>query len=72
MNEMSLPTSRNGKAIRRIMSFEMSNLHYNWWEASRFLEITLNPPLEVPPPRYGRIYKFLFGQNPNKKKLKLQ
>jgi hypothetical protein len=67
VDEMSWPTSHNGKAIHRTMPFKMSNLHYNWWEASRLLEVTINPPLEVLPPIYGRIYKILFNQNLNKK-----
>ncbi len=46
----------------------MSNLHYNRWEASRLFEVTVNPPLEVPLPRYGQICKIMFGQNPDKKK----
>ncbi len=45
----------------------MSNLHYNWWEVGQFFEAIINPPLEVPPLRYGRIYKILFDQNPNNK-----
>jgi hypothetical protein len=49
----------------------MSNLHYNPWEAIQLLEAIINPPLEVPLPGYGRIYKILFGQNPNKKVMKL-
>jgi hypothetical protein len=67
MDEMSWPTSCNCKAVCRIVSFKMSNLHYNWWEAGRLLEAIVNPPLGVLPPRYGQIYKILFGQNPNKK-----
>jgi hypothetical protein len=53
------------------MPFKMLNLHYNWWEAGWFLETTINPPLEVPPPRYRWIYKILFGQNPNKKQYEI-
>jgi hypothetical protein len=64
---MSWPTSCNGKVVCRIVPFNMSNLHYNWWVLGRLLEKTINPPLEVPPPRYRQIYKILFGQNPNKK-----
>jgi hypothetical protein len=71
MDEMSWPTSRNGKVIHCIMPFKMSNLHYNWWEASRIFETTINPPLEVPFLRYGKIYKILFGQNPNKKQYEI-
>jgi hypothetical protein len=40
---------------------------YNRWEAGQLLETIINPPLEVPLTGYGRIYKYLFGQNPNKK-----
>jgi hypothetical protein len=53
------------------MPFKMSNLHYNWWEASWLLETTINPPLEVPPPKYRWIYKILFCQNPNKKQYEI-
>jgi len=67
MDEMLWPTSRNGKVIHHKMPFKMSNLHYNRWEVAWLLEATINPPLDVPPPRYGWIYKILFGQNPNKK-----
>jgi hypothetical protein len=71
VDEMSWPTSRNGKVIHCTMPFKMSNLHYNWWEASRFFETTINPPLEVPLLGYGKIYKILFGQNPNKKQYEI-
>ncbi len=64
MDEMSWPTTFNGKGVCWTLSFKMSNLHYNQWEAS--LEVTINPPLEVPPFGYGQIYKILSGQNPNK------
>ncbi len=67
MDEMSWPTSHNGKSIRCMVPFKMSNLHYNRWEASRFLEVIINSPLEVPLCRYGRIYKIIPSQNPNKK-----
>jgi hypothetical protein len=53
VHEMSWPTSCNGKAIHRMVPFKMSNLHYNWWEVSRLLEVSISPPLEVPPPIYG-------------------
>jgi hypothetical protein len=46
--------------------FKMSNLNYNWWEVGWFLEVTINPPLEVPPPGYGWIYMIISSQNPNK------
>jgi hypothetical protein len=68
VDEMSWPTSCNGKAIRCIMPFKMSNSHYNWWEVGQLFEAIVNPPLEVPPPIYGLIYKILSNQNPNKKK----
>ncbi len=64
---MSWPTSLNGKVVCHKIPFNMSNLHYNRWEAGQLLEVTINPPLEVPPLGYGRIYKIMFGQNPNKK-----
>ena len=65
---MSWPTSRNGKVVHCIVPFKMSNLHYNQWEVGHQLfEAIVNPPLEVPLLGYGRIYKILFGQNPNKK-----
>jgi hypothetical protein len=67
MDEMLRPTSRNGKVVCRIVPFKMSNLHYKWWEDGQLLEATINPPLEVPPLRYGRIHKIPSGQNPNKK-----
>jgi hypothetical protein len=47
MDEMSWPTSHNGKVVHRIMPFKMSNPHYNLCEASQFLETIINPPLEV-------------------------
>jgi hypothetical protein len=49
----------------------MSNLHYNLWETGQLFEVTINPPLEVPPLEYGRIYKILFGQNPNKRQYEI-
>ncbi len=64
---MSWPTSPNGKVVCHRMSFKMSNLHYNQWEAGQLIKATINPSLEVPLPRYGRIYKIMSGQNPNKK-----
>jgi hypothetical protein len=30
VDEMLWPISLNGKVVCRIMSFKMSNLHYNW------------------------------------------
>jgi hypothetical protein len=69
MDEMAWRTSRNGKVVRHIMPFNMSNLNYNQWEASQLLEVTINPPLEVPSLGYGGIYKILYGQNPNKKNM---
>ncbi len=33
LDEMSWPTSCNGKVVRHTVPFKMSNLHYNWWEA---------------------------------------
>jgi hypothetical protein len=71
MDEMSWPTSRNGKVIHCTMPFKMSNLHYNWWEASRLFEKTINPPLQVPFLGYGKIYKILSSQNPNKKQYEI-
>jgi hypothetical protein len=67
VDDMSWPTSCNGKAVCWIVPFNMLNLHYNQWEASWILEAIVNSPLGVPPPRYGQIYKILFGQSPNKK-----
>jgi hypothetical protein len=67
VGEMLWPTSCNGRGVHRIMPFKMSNLHYNRWEVGQFFETIVNPPLEVPPLRYGRIYKILFDKNPNKK-----
>ncbi len=32
MDEMSWPTTLNGKGVRSTLSFKMSNLHYNQWE----------------------------------------
>jgi hypothetical protein len=71
MDEMSWPTSRNGKVICCTMPFKMSNLHYNWWEFGQLLKAIINSPLEVPPPGYGQIYKILSGQNPNKKQYEI-
>ncbi len=53
VDEMSWPTSRNGKVVCHKMPFKMSNIHYNWWEASQLFEATINPSLEVPLPGYG-------------------
>ncbi len=53
MDEMSWPTSGNGKVVCHTMPFKMLNLHYNRWEIGRFLEVFVNPPLEVPFPGYG-------------------
>jgi hypothetical protein len=71
MDDMSWPTSHNGKVVHHIVPFKMSNLHYNWWEVGWFFEATINPPLEVPPPRYGWIYKILSSQNLNKKQYEI-
>jgi len=71
MDEMSWPTSGNGKVVHCIVIFNMSNLHYNWWETRKLLKVIINPPLEVPPLGYGWIYKILFGQNPNIKQCKI-
>jgi len=69
---MLQPTSHNGKDVHHTMSFKMSNLHYNWWEVRRLFEAIINPPLEVPHPRYGWIYKILSGQNPNIKQYEVR
>ncbi len=71
MNEMSWPTSCNGKVVCHRMPFKMINLHYSLWGIGQFLEVIVNPPLEVPLPRYGWIYKILFSQNPNKKQYEI-
>jgi hypothetical protein len=72
MDEMSWPTSHNGgKVVCCIVPFKMSNLHYNQWEVGWLLEAIVNPPLKVPPPRYGQVYKILSSQNPNKKQYEL-
>jgi hypothetical protein len=34
VDDMSWPTSHNGKVVCWIVPFNMSNLHYNQWEAS--------------------------------------
>ncbi len=68
---MAWPTSRNGKVVHCIIPFKMSNLHYNRWEVGRLFEMIINPPLEVPLLGYGQIYKIMFGQNPQKNKMKL-
>jgi hypothetical protein len=47
LDEMLWPTSRNGKVVCCMVAFKMSNLHYNQWEVSRLLEVTINPPLEA-------------------------
>jgi hypothetical protein len=67
MDEMSWPTSPNGKVVCCRVPFKMSNLHYNRWEVGQLLEATINPSLEVPLLKYGWIYKIMSGQNPNKK-----
>ncbi len=53
------------------MPLKMSNLHYNLWETGQLFEVTINPPLEVPPLEYGRIYNILFGQNLNKRQYEI-
>jgi hypothetical protein len=45
----------------------MSNLHYNQWEVGWLFEAIVNPPLEVPLPRYEKIHMILYGQSLNKK-----
>jgi hypothetical protein len=42
--EMLWPTTYNGEVVCQIMSFKMSNLHYNRWEVGRLLEEIINPP----------------------------
>jgi hypothetical protein len=49
LDEMSWPTSHNGKAIHRTMPFKMLNLHYNRWEVGQLFKTIINPPLEVSP-----------------------
>jgi hypothetical protein len=71
VDEMSWPTTRNGNVVCQIVLFKMSNLHWCWWEASWFLEMTLNTPLEVCLPGYGWIYKVLSGQNLNKRQCEI-
>jgi len=69
MDDMSWPTSCNGKAICRIVPFNMSNLHYNQWEVGRILESIIDSPLGAPLLR--QIYKILFSQSPNKKQYEI-
>jgi hypothetical protein len=71
MDNMLWPTSHNGKVFHHSMPFKMSNLHHNWWEAGWLFEATINPPLEVPLPRYGWIYNILSSQNLNKKQYEI-
>jgi len=73
VDEMSWPMTHNGDVIHQIVPFKMSNLHYNQWEVGHQLfEAIVNLPLEVPRLGYGWIYKIIFGQNLNKKNMKLQ
>jgi hypothetical protein len=65
---MPWPTSCKGKVVYHIVPFKMSNLHYNWWEAGQLLKATISPPLEVPPPRYGQIYKIYLAKIQKKSK----
>jgi len=71
MDEMSWLITHNGKVVRWIVPFKMSNLHYNQWEVGWLLEATINPPLKVSLHGYGRIYKTLSSQNPNKKQYEI-
>ncbi len=71
VDEMSWPTSHDGKVVCCRVPFKMSNLHYNQWEDGQLLEAIINPSLEAPLPRYGRIYKIMFGQNPKKKQYEI-
>jgi hypothetical protein len=67
VDEMSWPTSCNGKVVHQMVPFKLSNPHYNLWEASWLFEVTINSPLKVSPPEYGWTHKILFCQNRNKK-----
>jgi hypothetical protein len=71
VDEMSWPTTHNGKVVRWTIPFKMSNLHYNQWEVGWVFEATINPPLKVLLHGYGRIYKIIFGQNPPQKKYEI-
>jgi hypothetical protein len=67
MDEMLWLTSRNGKIIHGTVPFKVQNLHYNQKEVGWLLEATINPPLEVPLPGYGKIYKIISSENLNNK-----
>ncbi len=47
-NEVAWLTTWNGKIVRQTMPFKMSKLYYNRWGVGQFLEVVVNPPLEVP------------------------
>ncbi len=61
------PNSRNGKKIHHLGIFKLSILEENKWEVGRTLEATLLTPSNIPPPRYGWIYRLLSGPLGNHK-----
>lgn len=68
---MSWPKTHNGKPILCTQPFNVSKLHYNWWEASQFLVATFEPPLEVLALGYGRIYKITCGETSNSRQYEI-
>jgi len=72
MDEMSWPTSCNGKVVRHIVPFKISNLHYNWWEAGQLLEVIVNPPLEVPTLNTNEFMRFYLAKIQTRSNMKLQ
>jgi hypothetical protein len=50
---MAWHTTWNGKTIKWTMLFKMIEPHYNQWEVGSFLEMIMNPLLEVNVPRYS-------------------
>jgi len=72
MDEMSWPTSRNGKVICCTMPFKMSNLHYNWWEFGQLLKAIINSPLEDPLLDMDKFIRFCRVKIQTKSNMKLQ
>jgi hypothetical protein len=54
------PITRGGKKVRPPYVFKITQQHTNNWEANiLFTQCTVFPPIDVPSPRYGRIYNIL-------------
>ncbi len=62
VNASSWPTSPCGKKVRRPSMFKLTQQHTNNQDVGKLFNPSTNlPPVDVHPPRYGRIYIILCG-----------